>query len=60
MESPQGGYEARALAHSIFTHADSVDELREEIREAVHCHFERENLPAAIRLRFLRDEVISA
>jgi hypothetical protein len=25
-ESPEGGYEARALGHSIFTQADSLDE----------------------------------
>ena len=28
-ESPQGGYEAQALGHPIFTQADSIDELKE-------------------------------
>jgi hypothetical protein len=59
-ESPEGGYEARAQGHSIFTHADSMDELRQEVREAVRCHFEGDAAPSAIRLRFLHDEVISA
>lgn len=27
-ESPEGGYEAGALGHSIFTQADSLEELR--------------------------------
>jgi len=39
-ESPEGGYEARALDHSIFTQANSLDELKTMIRDAVSCHFE--------------------
>ena len=38
-ESLEGGFEARALGHSIFTQAESMDELREMVREAVRCHF---------------------
>ena len=59
-ELPEGGYEACAVGHSIFTHADSIEELRREVRDAVHCHFDNEDLPAHIRLRFVHDEVISA
>jgi hypothetical protein len=59
-ESPEGGYEARALGHSIFTHADSMDELREMVRDAVRCHFEDGSAPKVIRLHFVHDEVISA
>ncbi|HEY1730548.1 MAG TPA: 2-oxoisovalerate dehydrogenase [Terriglobales bacterium] len=59
-ESPEGGYEARALDHSIFTHADSMDELRREVREAVCCHFECGAGPVTIRLRGACDEVIRA
>ena len=59
-ESPDGGYEARAVDHAIFTHADTINELRQEIRDAVHCHFDREAAPATIRLRGAQDEVISA
>jgi hypothetical protein len=39
-ESPEGGYEARALGHSIFTEADSLEELEAMIRDAVSCHFD--------------------
>ena len=39
-EAPEGGFTARALGESIFTEADSLDELRDCIREAVQCHFE--------------------
>jgi hypothetical protein len=59
-ESPDGGYEARSLGHSIFTHADSMDELRQEIRDAVCCHFECGAAPVTICLRGVHDEVINA
>jgi len=35
----EGGYEARALDHSIFTQANSLEELKGNIRDAVSCHF---------------------
>jgi hypothetical protein len=44
-ESPEGGYEARALGHSIFTQADTMDELKEMVRDAVCCHFDEEDRP---------------
>jgi hypothetical protein len=59
-ESPAGGYEARALGHAILTHAESMEELREMIRDAVRCHFDSADLPPTIRLRHVRDEVITA
>jgi cytoskeletal protein CcmA (bactofilin family) len=52
-ESPEGGYEARAVGHSIFTQADSIDELHEMVRDAVRCHFESHAIPDEIRLHFL-------
>lgn len=41
-DDPDGGYSARALGHSIFTEADTLDELRGMIRNAVVCHFDQE------------------
>jgi hypothetical protein len=38
-ESPEGGYQARTVGHSIFTQAGTMDELKLIIREAVRCHF---------------------
>jgi hypothetical protein len=38
-QSPEGGYVARALGHSIFTQAETRGELRAMIRESVRCHF---------------------
>ncbi|MEM6644739.1 MAG: 2-oxoisovalerate dehydrogenase [Bacteroidota bacterium] len=59
-ESPEGGYEARALGHSIFTEADTEDELREMVRDAVTCHFDEDERPQIIRLHFVREEVLAA
>jgi predicted RNase H-like HicB family nuclease len=59
-ESPEGGYEARALDFSIFTQASSLEELKTMIRDAVSCHFEAAEKPSVIRLHFVKDEVISA
>jgi hypothetical protein len=57
-DSPEGGYEARALGHSIFTQADTMDELKQNLREAVHCHFDEGKAPTVIRLHMVKDEVI--
>jgi len=59
-ESPEGGYEARALDFSIFTQANSLEELKTMIRDAVSCHFDATQKPSVIRLHFVKDEVISA
>jgi len=59
-ESAEGGYDAHALGHPIFTQADSLNELREVVRDAVRCHFDADELPSVIRLHFVHDEVISA
>ncbi len=59
-EFPEGGYQARALGQSIFTEADSFEALKEQVREAVRCHFEEDERPRLIRLHLVRDEVIAA
>lgn len=58
-ESPEGGYEARALGHAIFTEADDLASLREQVRDAVRCQFDEAERPAVIRLHLVRDEVIA-
>jgi hypothetical protein len=44
-EALEGGYIAKAIGVSIFTEADTMDELKFNIREAVHCHFDDDKLP---------------
>ena len=61
VESPDGGYEARAQGYSIFTEADTEEELKEMLRDAVRCHFDaHDDAPHFIRLHWVRDELISA
>jgi len=45
-EAPEGGYQARALGHSIFTEADDFEQLKVMALDAVICHF-----PDIIQLR---------
>lgn len=59
-DSPEGGFEARALGHSIFTEADTLEKLREMVRAAVRCHFEDGQSPRVIRLHMVREEVLPA
>jgi hypothetical protein len=58
-DSSEGGYEARALGHSIFTEADTLDELRAMLRDAVTCHFDDAERPSVIRLHLVRDELLA-
>lgn len=44
-DDPAGGYTARALGYPVFTEADTLDELRKNVREAVECHFIDEAAP---------------
>ena len=58
--APEGGYTARALGESIFTEAEDLAALREQVKEAVRCHFDDGNGPKVIRLHFVREEVFAA
>jgi hypothetical protein len=56
----EGGYSARALGHSIHTQADNMDGLKQNIRDAITCHFEKdEERPKVIRLHMVTEEVFS-
>ena len=39
-ESDEGGFQASALGHAIFTEADNWDEPKENVKDAVICHFD--------------------
>jgi hypothetical protein len=58
-EAPEGGYIAGAPSESIFTEADDLESLRRQVRDAVHCHFDKGEIPRIIRLHFTREEVIT-
>ena len=48
-ESPEGGYEGRALGYSIFTEADTYEDLKQMVQDAVNCHFEPELRSPVVR-----------
>lgn len=58
-ESAEGGYEAKALGHSIYTEAETFDELRMMVADAVRCHLEEAEMPRIIRLHLVKEEVFT-
>lgn len=59
-EAEEGGFWARALGTDIFAQADTWEELRMNVQDAVRVHFESPGqLPRIIRLHFVRDEVLT-
>ena len=59
VEETEKGFIARALGHSIYTQADSLEELKEMVKDAVECHFDEKERPKIIRLHIVRQEVIT-
>ncbi len=58
-EAAEGGYQAKALGHSILTEADTFEELKKMAQDAVQCHFKPTEMPRLIRLHMVKDEVIA-
>ena len=58
-EALEGGFTAKAIGESIFTEADTMDEIKVNIKEAVECHFDEEKKPKLIRLHMIKEEVIA-
>jgi predicted RNase H-like HicB family nuclease len=59
-DSLEGGYEARAAGYSIYTQAETLEELKENMREAVAVHFEPDEKPRLIRMHYIKEEIIAA
>ena len=59
-DETDGGYTASALGVGIHTEAETVEELRQNVREAVECFFDDPaQAPKLIRLHFVRDEILA-
>jgi hypothetical protein len=58
-QEADGGFFAEALGESIFTQADTWDELRTHVREAVTAFYFDRPAPARVRLHLVRDEVLA-
>ncbi len=57
-QEEDGGYVAECLSHDIFTQADSWEQLRSNVQEAVSAFFFDQPKPAGIRLHLVRDKVL--
>ena len=57
--SDEGGYTAKSLGYSIYTEAETLDELKENVKDAVKCHFDEKEIPRIVRLHIVKDEVIA-
>jgi hypothetical protein len=58
-QESDGGFIAEALGESIITQADTWEELRTNVREAVNAFYFDRPAPARLRLHLVRDEVIA-
>lgn len=57
-QEEDGGYIAQAEGEGIFTQADSREELYANVRDAVKAYYFDGTVPATVRLRFTREELI--
>jgi predicted RNase H-like HicB family nuclease len=58
-QETDGGFVAEALGESIITQADTWDELRANVREAVTAFYFDQPAPTSLRLHLVRDEVLA-
>jgi predicted RNase H-like HicB family nuclease len=58
-EAPEGGYFAKSMGYSIFTEGETIDEVKENIKDAVKCHFDEDEMPKLVRMHFVRDVVFA-
>ena len=58
-QEADGGFVAECLTEGIFTQADSWEELRANVLEAVATYFHDRERPEGIRLHLVRDEFVA-
>jgi predicted RNase H-like HicB family nuclease len=59
-QEADGGFVAECLSESIFTQADTWNELRQNVQEAISAFYFDHPRPSAVRLHLVRDEVLAA
>jgi len=60
LQEEDGGFVAECLTEPIFTEADSWQELRQQVKDAVKGYFFDKTQPKQIRLHLVRDETLTA
>lgn len=58
-QEEDGGFVAECLSESIFTQADTWEDLRNNVQEAINAYFFDRPKPHTIRLHLVRDEVLA-
>ncbi|TDE13845.1 2-oxoisovalerate dehydrogenase [Dyadobacter psychrotolerans] len=59
-EAEEGGFTAQALGESIFTDAETMNDLKKNIQEAIKFHFDNPaDKPKIAHLHFVKDEVLA-
>lgn len=58
-QEADGGYVAEALGESIFTEANTWEQLRTNVKEAVAAFYFEKTAPVRVRLHLVRDEVLA-
>jgi hypothetical protein len=59
-QEADGGLVAECLTEAIFTQADTWDQLRDEVLDAVNGYYFDREKPEKVRLHMVRDEVLLA
>jgi hypothetical protein len=59
LQEPGGGFVAECIGENIITEADSWEELRRNVKEAVSAFYFDSTPPKRIRLHLVRDEILS-
>lgn len=58
-QEADGGYVAECLSQDIVTQADSWEELRVNVMDAVSAYFFDQPRPKTIRLHLVKDELLA-
>lgn len=58
-QEADGGFVAESLGEGIFTEADTWEELRKNVLEAVNAYFFDSMPPKNVRLHLVRDELLA-
>ena len=58
-QDADGGFCAECLTESIFTQADTWDELRANVRETIDAFYFDRPKPANVRLHLVKDDALA-
>jgi predicted RNase H-like HicB family nuclease len=47
---------AQAIGESIFTEGDTIEAIKENIKDALQCHFQHNEILMFVRLHIVREE----